>query len=66
MTNKDRLMFDIKKVFEKHIGKDCALAIAFTQPKDEYSRVHWVTNVERKDGIKLFSETAKAMKAEMN
>jgi hypothetical protein len=37
------------------------MAIAFSLPPD-FQDVHWVTNVARADGIKLFQETAKDAK----
>ena len=38
------------------------MAVAFTLPPD-YQDVHWITNVSREDGIKLFEETAAKMRA---
>jgi hypothetical protein len=42
-----------------------SMAIALSLPPD-YQDVHWVTNVTRTDGIKLFQETAKKMIAQAN
>ena len=56
---------EVEAVFEKHFKGRTAIAIAFTLPSDR-SEVHWVTNVSRNDGIKLFQDTAKRMRLEIN
>jgi len=56
---------DIKEVFEEHGLEEPALAVAFTLAEDRRN-VHWVTNVRRADGIKLFAATAEKMQSEVN
>ena len=56
---------EVEALVKRHFGKRAALAIAFTLSPD-YDEVHWVTNVSRGDGIRLFAATAARMKAERN
>lgn len=56
---------EIEQVFERHFGGKAALAIAFTLPPD-YDDCHWVTNVNRADGVKLLAGTAKKMLSQTN
>lgn len=56
---------DIKAVFEKHGLEKPAFGVAFTLP-DDRRNVHWVTNVRRPDGIKIFTNTARKMQAQAN
>jgi membrane-bound lytic murein transglycosylase MltF len=56
---------DIKEVFEEHDLEEPALAVAFTLAEDRRN-VHWVTNLRRSDGIKLFAATAEKMQSEVN
>lgn len=42
-----------------------AVAVAFVLSPD-YDVCHWVTNVGREDGIKLFKMTADKMQSELN
>ena len=60
-----RLANDLEAVFERHFGERPAMAICFTLPPG-YDECHWVTNVAREDGIKLFLETATKMTAQTN
>ena len=65
MRDLTNLTKDIAKVFEAYGLPKPALAIAFTIP-DDRKEVHWVTNVSREDGIKLFRETADKMVTKSN
>ena len=58
------LVLSIEAAFQDFFpGQDRpALAVAFTLPPG-YDTVHWITNVSREDGIAIFEETAKKMKA---
>lgn len=57
---------DLESVFEKHFDGDRpAMAVAFTLPPD-YDQAHWVTNVDRANGIKLFAMTAEKMQSRIN
>jgi hypothetical protein len=60
-----QLAKDLEKVFEKHGFRKPGMAIAFTLPPG-YDECHWVTNVSRDDGIKLFQDTAQKMIAKTN
>jgi len=53
---------DIVDVMKAHGVDDPAIAIAFTAKNENYSTCHWATNVSRKDGITLFTETAENMR----
>lgn len=56
---------ELEAVIQKHFGCKPGMAIAFTlAPK--YGTAHWVTNVSRENGIKLFKETAAAMQSQLN
>jgi hypothetical protein len=59
------LVDDIKEVFEEHGLERPALAVAFTLAEDR-QKAHWVTNMRRSDGIKLFAATAEKMQSEVN
>lgn len=50
----------VEALFEQQFGERPGLAIAFTLP-GRSTDVHWVTNVSREDGIKLFEATAQKM-----
>jgi len=56
---------DLEQVFEKYFGETPAMAIAFTLEVD-HREVHWVTNVAREDGIRIFKDTAEKMQAQLN
>lgn len=60
-----RLAEDPEAVFEHHGFENPAMAVAFTLPEDRRN-VHWVTNVKRTDGIKLFAATAEKMQSKIN
>jgi len=53
----------LKKFFET--DQKVGLAIAVTLPP-EYNNVHWITNLNRKDGIQLFYDTANKMLDKLN
>lgn len=55
----------IESEFEKYFGKKAALAIAFSLSPD-FLEIHWVTNLRRNDGIKLFEQTAGKMRSRLN
>lgn len=59
----------VEAVFEEELGTEeggrIALAIALTLPPN-YDECHWVTNVDRAAGIRLFFETAEKMLAQVN
>jgi hypothetical protein len=57
----------LEAVIENHfrLKERPSMAIAFSLPPD-FQDVHWVTNIARADGIKLFQETAKKMIAQTN
>lgn len=59
---------DIQEVIQKHYPEDkqIAIGICFTLPSENYSVNHWVTNLPRNTGVKLFLSTAEAMKSQMN
>jgi hypothetical protein len=56
---------DLEKVFEKYFKGRPGMAIAFTLPPD-YDQCHWVTNLKRREGIKLFADTAIKMQGQAN
>lgn len=56
---------DIEAILQRHFKCRPGFAIAFTFPP-EYKDAHWITNVSRADGAKLFRETAEKMIAETN
>lgn len=56
---------DLEAVFVRHFGEKPAMAIAFTLPPT-YDEAHWVTNVRREDGIRLFASTAEKMLSKTN
>lgn len=56
---------ELEAVFSRHFGGRPAMAFAFALPP-AYDDAHWVTNLSRQDGIILFEETAKKMKAQLN
>lgn len=55
---------ELEQVFMRRFRGRPAMAIAFTLPPD-YDEVHWVTNISRQDGIKLFEKTALKMVAQI-
>ncbi len=59
-------MEEIEELFEEKLGKDCGIAICFTLREEQWREVHWITNLKRKDGVKLFSKTATKMIAQTN
>jgi len=56
---------DIEAVFNKYYEGKPAFAIAFNLPPDRHE-VHWVTNVDRMDGIFIMRETADKMQSQIN
>jgi len=52
---------------KKQLGTDRtpAIGLCFTLPP-EYQECHFITNVSREDGIKLFKNTAARMDAQRN
>ncbi len=56
---------ELEEVFKRHFPGKPAMAIAFTLAPD-YDVTHWVTNVSRDNGIKLFRDTADKMIAQTN
>jgi len=64
--NLTNLAKDIEAVFKKHFPeKKSAFGIAFTL-YPHYDEVHWVTNIDRQIGIKLFREVASKMEIKLN
>jgi hypothetical protein len=57
----------IEEVLKLHFGteENIGMSIAYTLPPD-YDGCHWITNLSREDGIKLFKETAEKMQAQIN
>ncbi len=56
---------EIEAVFKHRFGVRPAICIAFALPSDSHA-VHWVTNVSRADGVKMFKETAEKMLRQTN
>lgn len=46
--------------------KQPVVAIAFTLKETDYKEVHWITNISRSEGIRLFREVANKMERFMN
>jgi len=56
---------DLEAVFEEHGFSDVSLGVAFTLPENRHL-CHWVTNVPREQGIRIFAGAAREMQAEVN
>ena len=59
------LMNRVEAMFEKEFGGKCAIGVCFTLPPD-YDDAHFVTNIPRSDGIRLFAGAAEKMQARVN
>lgn len=61
-----QLAKDIHEVFNKHFpGGKPAFGVAFLLGPN-YNEAHWVNNMDRQTGIKIFWETADKMEAKIN
>lgn len=64
--NLTQLAKDIHDVFKKHFpGGKPAFGVVFLLGPD-YNEAHWVANIDRQTGIKIFRETANKMEAKTN
>ncbi len=56
----------LSQVIQLYTDEGTAWAIAYTLKSEGNSRSHWVTNVPREDGIRLFEESATNMRIQRN
>lgn len=56
----------VESAIEEITGQKPAVAIVFQMPAVDGNDTHWVTNVNRTDGVKLLMDTALKMQSGMN
>lgn len=60
------VMKKVEQLFEEEFGPDSGIAVCYTLREEGWEEVHWITNLKRQDGVKLFSKTATKMIAQTN